>query len=80
MVHVRRLVLMARLDERGKQRMRARGLRLEFGVELDGQVPGMARELRDLDAITIMEAATETAPANPGAQAVALQQLGLAAE
>ena len=47
------LALVGRLDEPGKQRMRAERLGLELGMKLDGQVPGMAGELDDLDELPI---------------------------
>ena len=43
------LVLVRRVDERRKQRMRVRRLGLEFGMELDRDVPRMARQLGNLD-------------------------------
>src|SRR5262245_48814803 len=48
-----RLVLMRRADERGKQRMRPRRLRLELGMELHRQVPRMARQLGDLHELSV---------------------------
>ena len=54
---VRRLVLVARLDERGEQRMRPRRLRLELRMELHGEIPRMAGQLGDLDELAVGRAA-----------------------
>src|SRR5206468_11216122 len=54
---VRGLVLVRRLDERREQRMRTRRLRFEFGMELDRDVPRMARQLGDLDELAVRRAA-----------------------
>src|SRR4029079_5689822 len=51
--HARHLVAIGRVDERRKERMRARRFRLEFRVELDGEIPRMARQLRDLDELAV---------------------------
>src|SRR5581483_5246096 len=40
-------------DEAGEQRVRAERLRAELRMELHGEVPGMARELRDLDELAV---------------------------
>src|SRR5262245_56291150 len=50
---VRGLVLMRRSDEGGEERMRLRRLRLELGVELDGEVPRVPWQLRDLDELAV---------------------------
>ena len=50
---MRGLVTVAGFDEARKQRMRAGRLRLELGVELDRKVPGMPRQLRNLDELAI---------------------------
>src|SRR4051794_34453078 len=47
------LVLVARADEAGEQRMRLERLRLELRVELHGDVPGMRRYLDDLDKLAV---------------------------
>ena len=47
------LVPVGRPDERGEQRMRARRLRFELGVELHGEVPRMGGELRNLDELAV---------------------------
>src|SRR5262249_33570223 len=47
------LPLVRRLDESGKQRMRAQGLGLELGVELNRDVPRMAGQLDDLDELAV---------------------------
>src|SRR3989442_15723627 len=42
--------------------MRPRRLGLELGMELDGQIPGMARQLGDLDEFAVGRAARNTEP------------------
>src|SRR2546425_8873291 len=42
--------------------MRPRRLGLELGMELDGQIPGMARQLGDLDEFAVGRAARNTQP------------------
>src|SRR3954447_14332607 len=53
------LVPVACLDESREQRMRLQRLRLELGVELHGDVPGMRRELEDLDELAVERAADD---------------------
>src|SRR5262245_32122937 len=50
---VRGLVLVRGRDERREQRMRTRRLRLEFRMELHGEVPRMTRQLRNLDELAV---------------------------
>src|SRR5262245_5077804 len=49
----RRLVLIRGGDERREQRVRPRRLRLEFGMELHGDIPRMTRQLRDLHELAV---------------------------
>src|SRR5690349_14526890 len=54
---VRDFVLMAGLDEAGEQRVRLQRFRLELGMELHSHVPGMLRQLHDLDEFAVLGAA-----------------------
>ena len=56
------LCCVARLDEPGEQRMRLERLRLELGMELDRDVPGMRRQLDDLDELAVERAADDLQP------------------
>src|SRR5262249_40812789 len=57
--HVRRdslkepLALVGRLDESSKQGVRAQGFGLELGMELNGDVPGMAWQLDNLHELAV---------------------------
>src|SRR6187399_1096584 len=51
--------LVGRFDETREQRMRAQRLRLEFWMELHGQVPRMARQFHDLDELAIERSADD---------------------
>ena len=53
----RQLVLVTRLDESGKQRMRLERLGLELGVELHRDIPRMRGQLDDLDELSVERAA-----------------------
>ena len=46
-------------DERGKQRMRLRRLRLELGMELHGEEPRVAGQFGDLDELAVRRAARD---------------------
>src|SRR5206468_284750 len=48
-----RLVLVRRLDKARKERMRPRRLRLEFRVELNREVPRVARQLGNLHELAV---------------------------
>src|SRR5215467_7146328 len=54
------LVLLGGADERREQRMRPRRLRLELGMELDGEIPGMAGHLGDLDELPVRRTSRDT--------------------
>ena len=56
------LVLVARVDEAGKERMGRQRLRLELGVELHGDVPRVRRQLDDLDELAVLRAADDLEP------------------
>src|SRR4051812_12406741 len=58
-LRVRALVAAARLDESGEQRVRLQRLRLELGMELHRDVPGMRRQLDDLDELAVERAADD---------------------
>ena len=47
------LLLVGGADKAGKQRMRLERPRLELGMELHGQEPGMTRQLGDLDELAV---------------------------
>src|SRR5438876_6193567 len=49
----RRLVAVRGLDKARKERMRVQRLRLEFRMELHGEVPRVAGQLRDLDELAV---------------------------
>src|SRR5262245_51356175 len=53
----RRLVRVAGLDESGEQRVRLERLRRELRVELHRDIPGMRRQLDDLDELAVERAA-----------------------
>ena len=55
----RELVLVARVDEAGEERMRLERLRLELRVELHRDVPRMRRQLDDLDELAVERAADD---------------------
>src|SRR5262249_37308700 len=57
-----RLVLVRRADERGKQRMRPRRLRLELGMELNREVPRMTRQLGDLHELSVWRSTRDAKP------------------
>src|SRR3990172_7494802 len=57
-----RLVPAGGADEAGEERMRARRPGLELGMELDGQIPGMARQLGDLDELAVWRSAGDPQP------------------
>src|SRR3954453_6543659 len=57
-----RLVPMRRRDERGKERVRLRRLRLELGMELHGEIPRVSRKLGDLDELAVRRAAGDLQP------------------
>src|SRR3954471_9976047 len=61
-LHAGGLVLVARFDERGEQRVRARRLGLELRMELHRQVPRMAGQLGDLDELSIGRASGDAQP------------------
>src|SRR5262249_16941873 len=56
------LVVVAGLDEPGEQRMRPQRLRLELGVELNGNEPGMVRQLDHLDELAVERASHDLQP------------------
>src|SRR5580765_1772175 len=56
------LVAIARFDEAREERMRRERLRLELGMELDGDEPRMRRQLRDLDELAVGRAARHLHP------------------
>src|SRR5918993_2276664 len=53
------LVVPGRLDETREQGMRLQRPRLEFRMELHGQIPRVARQLRDLDELAVGRSARD---------------------
>src|SRR5579862_4503341 len=53
------LVLIRGADERREQRVRARRLRLELGMELHGEIPRMPGQLGDLDELAVRRTARD---------------------
>ena len=51
--HVGGLVLITRLNERRKQRVRTSGLGQELGMELHRDIPRVPRKLSDLDELSV---------------------------
>src|SRR6185437_1250196 len=51
------LSLVGGLDEPREERMRAQRLRLELRMELHGDIPGVARQLDDLDELAVERSA-----------------------
>ena len=58
------LVLVARVDEPGKERMGRQRLRLELRVELHRDVPRVRRQLDNLDELAVRERPTISSPAS----------------
>src|SRR5215813_2575943 len=56
-VRLRELVLVARFDESGEQRVRLQRLRLELGMELHRHVPRMRGQLDNLDELPVERSA-----------------------
>src|SRR5262249_15531979 len=55
-------ILVRRADERLEERVRLHGLRLEFGVELATEEPGMVRQFADFDIRAVRSLAGDAQP------------------